>query len=109
MTERTNRANWDADQQYRHHLEMQEKRAAWEQERKHQREQQARARKQAELADYLQRRAEEWEASTGSTDGLGEQLPRWRAAYLDAREAEAEAERRQKMAEVEAEHYNKGA
>ena len=61
------------------------------------------------METYLRRRSQEWIDTTGSADGLNEELPRWRAAYLDAREAEAQAERQAKIAQVEAEHYNKGA
>ena len=104
MTERTNRADWDADQQYRHHLEMQEKRAAWEQERKHERDQADRAAKQAELAGYLRRRAEEWETTTGSTDGLSEMLPRWREQFIESKVSQQEAERQRKLDEAAAQY-----
>ena len=59
------------------------------------------------METYLRRRSQEWIDTTGSADGLNEELPRWRAAYLDAREAEAEAERAEKLAELDADHYNR--
>ncbi len=76
-----------------HQRELQQKRAAWEKQLQHERDQQQRAAKQAELERYLQRRAQEWEATTGSTDGLGEQLPRWRQQFIESKVAEQEAER----------------
>ncbi len=89
---------------YAEALERQKQLAQWKEQKKREAQQRENQKKQDALGAYLQRRAQEWIDTTGSDDGLGEQLPRWRAAYLDAREAEAEAERRRKLDEATA-HY----
>jgi hypothetical protein len=91
---------------YAEKLENERRLQEWRANKKREAEERERAEKQSALEAYLRRRSEEWVATTGSTDGLNEALARWRAAYLDAREAEAEAERQAKIAAVTREHYD---
>ena len=89
---------------YAHHLEMSQRRDAWFAEKKRKAEEAERAAKQAELEAYLRRRAEEWEASTGSTDGLSQMLPRWREQFIESKVSQQEAERQRKLDEAAAQY-----
>ena len=94
---------------YADELERRRQLEEWMAQKKAEAEQATRAAKQSDLESYLRRRSQEWLDTTGSADGLNEELPRWRAAYLDAREAEAAAERQRKLAALTQEHYDRGA
>jgi len=104
MTDRTARANWDPDQQYRHHLEMQERRRQWEVNRKQEREEAERQRKQAELESYLQRRTQDWRDHVGFEPTVEEQR-QWVREFLVGKQAEHDAEVAAKLAQTEEEHY----
>jgi hypothetical protein len=92
---------------YADKLERDRQLAEWKAQKKAEKEQKEREQKQAELEGYLRRRSEEWIATTGSTDGLGEQLQRWRQQYIDGREAAYQAEREARLAELNNEHYDR--
>jgi hypothetical protein len=100
MTERTSRANWDADQHYRHHLEMQEKRRLWEENRKREREQQDRAAKRVALERYLQERSQDWLDHTGTTPPI-QVVEGWQRRYMDEQTLAREAEREARLAAAE--------
>ncbi len=91
---------------YADELERRKQLDAWKARKRAEAEARDRAQKQADLEAYLKRRADAWVATVGSTEGLNEELPRWRRQYLDTREAEAQAEREAKLAQAEAEHYD---
>ena len=97
----------DQNDPYAHELAKRAALAEWREEKKRKAGEAERARKQAELESHLKGRADAWIATTGSTDGLGEQLPRWREQYMDAREAEIQAERQAKLDRLIAEHYDR--
>ena len=99
------RSTWTLEQQALHWFEMQEQRAAWEQQRKLQREQEERGKKQARLKEYLDLRSSVYLDLT-STSPTQAQLATWTEEFISSQTRRAEGEREKKRQRSEAENYN---
>jgi hypothetical protein len=96
----TERRSWTPDQQYEHQRELAQKRAAWDEQRRVQREQEQRDQKRAALEGHLSRRAQDWFDTTGSTPPASV-MERWQQQYLDEQELVRQAEREARLAKAE--------
>ena len=87
------------DEHYPHESEIARQRREWEEARKAEKEEQERARKQAELQSFLQRRSAEWEAHVGCAPPA-DVVYRWQHEYVRSVEIAASAARQQKIDEA---------
>lgn len=101
MTEHTGRRYRTPAEEYEHQRELAQKRAAWEEQRRRDKEQEQRDRKRAELESYLRERAQEWADTTGSAPPISV-TERWQAEYMDEKELVRRAERAERLARAEA-------
>jgi hypothetical protein len=85
---------------YRHELEMLRKREEWEARKRAEAKHLEGEKKRAELASYLERRGEEWAATTGEQPTLDD-LAAWRREYMAEKENEYQRERQKKLEEAE--------
>ena len=102
--DRRSRQDWTWEEEAEHQRQLQEQRAAWEQRRKQEREQQRIAQQRGDLESYLQRRARAWTETTGSTPPHSV-MEDWQRQFMDAREAEAQAEKQAQLAATIRENY----
>ena len=86
--------------------ELRQKREAYFAEKEREAEAEDRRQKQAALKAHLDARAQRHLDYTGAAPSVS-LIESWQQAYLDAREAEAQAERAEKLAQINAEHYDR--
>jgi hypothetical protein len=97
-SEAQDRSTWTLEQHLKHERELAEKRAAWDKQKKYEKEEAERQHKQAALEGHLADRARLYFDHTGSmpTPSL---MERWRDDYVAGEQRKVEAElqaRRQK-------------
>jgi hypothetical protein len=91
---------------YGHELERRRALEEWEARKRAEAKHLEAEKKQAALAAYLERRGEEWMATTGEQPTLND-LATWRREYMDKVEAAYQQERQKKLQEAEQEHHIK--
>jgi hypothetical protein len=91
---------------YADELEKRRKLEEWRKRKKAEADDRERQRKQAELESYLQRRTQDWRDHVGIEPPVEEQR-QWIREFLVGKQAEHDAEVAAKLAQLEAEHYNR--
>ena len=91
---------------YADELERRKQLAEWKARKKAEKEEAERQQKRAALEAHLAERARTYFDHTGSTPATAV-LERWQQEYLDAIALQREAERAERLAQVEAEHYDR--
>ena len=95
------------DEHMDHQRELGEKRRAWEESRKAQADAKRLHGLREEMDTYRDERLTDWMEHGGDEATFRQVWPQMQKDYLDGKQLEREAERAERLAQAEAEHYDR--